>query len=284
MSQKGEVAKDVLLFIIMSLFWALNYSFLKIALNYEPPLVVLLFRIMFAAVFSIIFSFSSLKILKNVGFLKLFIMSLLNISLFMTLWFLGEETEPASISSILIYTYPIIAVLFSGLFLREKLSSMKIIGTLIGFIGLVIIFIYQIEVKFSLGLLFLVMGAVMWALGTVYYKKFLGNVDQGAINFIQFVYSLPVILLFAFFQGGFEPIKLNFILITLYMGSLGTAVAYFIYLSLLKKYNVSHISPYLFSVPTFSIFLSMLINNESIEINTIIGFLLISGGIFLSSR
>ncbi len=283
--EKGEqIVRDSGLFILMSLFWALNYSFLKIALIYEPPLVVLLFRIIFAAIFSVIFSYSSLKALKGIGFIKLLIMSLLNISLFMTLWFLGEETEPASISSILIYTYPIISVLFSSLFLNEKLTILKIIGTFIGFIGLVVIFIYQIQVEFSIGLFLLLSGAFMWAFGTVYYKKYLGTINQGAVNSIQFIYAIPVILIFAAFEGGFKTLNLNFILITLYMGSLGTAVAYFIYLSLLKRYNVSHISPYLFSVPAFSIFLSIIINNEIITLNTLAGFLLISIGIFLSSR
>ncbi|MGC8574531.1 MAG: DMT family transporter [Thermoplasmata archaeon] len=283
--EKGEqIVRDSGLFILMSLFWALNYSFLKIALIYEPPLVVLLFRIIFAAIFSVIFSYSSLKALKGIGFIKLLIMSLLNISLFMTLWFLGEETEPASISSILIYTYPIISVLFSSLFLNEKLTILKIIGTFIGFIGLVVIFIYQIQVEFSIGLFLLLSGAFMWAFGTVYYKKYLGTINQGAVNSIQFIYAIPVILIFAAFEGGFKTLNLNFILITLYMGSLGTAVAYFIYLSLLKRYNVSHISPYLFSVPAFSIFLSIIINKEIITFNTLAGFLLISIGIFLSSR
>jgi drug/metabolite transporter (DMT)-like permease len=283
--EKGEqIIRDSGLFILMSLFWALNYSFLKIALIYEPPLVVLLFRIIFAAMFSIIFSYSSLKALKGVGYIKLLIMSLLNISLFMTLWFLGEETEPASISSILIYTYPIISVLFSSLFLNEKLTYLKIIGTFIGFIGLVVIFIYQIEVEFSIGLFLLLSGAFMWAFGTVYYKKYLGKIDQGAVNSIQFIYAIPVILIFTVFEGGFKSLNLNFILLTLYMGSLGTAVAYFIYLSLLKRYNISHISPYLFSVPAFSIFLSLIINKEIITLNTVAGFSLISLGIFLSSR
>ncbi len=282
---KGErILKDSIMFILMSLFWALNYSFLKIAIEYEPPLVVLLFRIIFAAIFSFMFSYSSFGALKGIGFFKLLIMSLLNISLFMTLWFLGEETEPASISSILIYTYPIISVLFSALFLGEKLTPLKITGTFVGFIGLIVIFIYQIQVKFSIGLFLLLAGALMWSFGTVYYKKYLGNIDQRAVNSIQFMYAIPVILIFTIFDGGFKPLNLNFLLITLYMGSLGTAVAYFIYLSLLKKYNVSHISPYLFSVPAFSIFLSLLINKEIIALNTIIGFLLVSAGIFLSSR
>jgi drug/metabolite transporter (DMT)-like permease len=268
----------------MSLFWGLNYSFLKIALQFEPPLMVLLFRVTFAALISVAFSFRSLKKLRGIGFLRPFLMSLLNISMFMSLWFIGEEYEPASISSILIYTYPIMAVLLSGPFLGEKLGLMKITGTIVGFFGLVVIFIDQLAIRGSIGLLLLVSAALMWAIGTVFYKKYLAGVDQAGINALQFIYAVPVVLLFTAVQGGVRPLNLDFLLITLYMGSFGTAVAYYIYLRLLMKYKVSHVSPYLFSVPAFSIFLSLIINGEQIMVTTLAGFLLVSAGIYISSR
>jgi Integral membrane protein DUF6. len=53
----------------------------------------------------------------------------------MGLWFLGEKSEPASISSILVYTYPIISVLLSVIFLGEKLNLYQILGLFFGFSG-----------------------------------------------------------------------------------------------------------------------------------------------------
>jgi len=42
----------------------------------------------------------------------------------------------------------------------------------------------------------------------------------------------------------------------LYMGVPGTAVAYLIYFRLIRKYEVSKISGYFFTVPAFSVLLS----------------------------
>ena len=98
---------DVAGFLAMSSFWGLNYVMVKFALVYEPPLMFLLFRVLFAAIFSLFLIKGGLKfprdLMTNV---KLVILSALNITLFMGLWFIGESTESASISSILVYTYP----------------------------------------------------------------------------------------------------------------------------------------------------------------------------------
>ncbi len=281
---KGTRSLDVLLFLIMSSAWALNYSFLKFALVYEPPMVALLFRILFAALFSIPFSYSALKLLRSIGVAKLFLMSLFNISIFMSLWFIGERTESSSLSSILVYTYPIVSVFLSGLLLKESMSIGRIIGIIMGFSGIIVVFFNELTVNYNIGLFLLIGSAVSWSAGTIYYKKYLVNADLGAVNTYQFIFAIPVIMVAAFFYGGFKPLNINFILITIYMGAIGSSAAYFIYWSLIKKYRVSHVSPYLFAVPALSILFSVFLNNDHLNILNLAGFALIAAGIFASSR
>ncbi|MEM0128326.1 MAG: DMT family transporter [Thermoplasmatales archaeon] len=284
MNYKGSAKFDVILFFLMSVFWALNYPLLKIALLYESPMLTLLFRLLFGAIFSIPFAIGTLSLFRSIGVRNLFIMSLLNVSMFMGLWFIGERTEPASISSVIVYTYPIISVLLSAAFLRENLSFFKIMSITVGFVGIVLIFLDQLYVGYNIGLFLLMASAISWSVGTVFYKRYLHNADLGTVNLFQFVFALPIILVLAMIDGGFRPITLPFFLITLYMGSFGSSVAYFIYWSLVRKYRVSHISPYLFSVPALSIFFSILITGEKPSIPTIIGFIFVAVGIFLSTK
>ncbi len=284
MDYRGNKALDILLFFVMSTAWALNYSFLKFALVYEPPMVALLFRALFGAIFSIPFSYSTLKLMTKVGVGKLFVMSLLNVSVFMGLWFVGERTESSSISSILVYTYPIISVFLSWLFLSEKLSFLKVTGIVTGFGGVVVIFLDELSISYNVGLFLLVGSAVSWSIGTIYYKKYLRNADMGVVNTFQFVFAVPVVLVAAAFYGGFKPLTTDFILITIYMGAIGSSAAYFIYWSLIRKYKVSHVSPYLFSVPALSILFSTFLNNDKLTPLNLVGFGLIAVGIFISSR
>ncbi|MGC8644784.1 MAG: DMT family transporter [Thermoplasmata archaeon] len=284
MNFKSSSKIDILLFIVMSISWALNYPLLKIALFYEPPLATLFFRVLFGAIFSIPFSFNAMRLFRVVGVWKLLTMSLFNVTMFMAFWFIGERTESASISSIIIYTYPILSVLFSFAFLNETLSVYKVLSIAVGFLGIILIFLNQLYVGYNIGLFLLVASSLSWAIGTVFYKKYLHAADLGVVNSFQFFFALPVIFLISLAYGGFHPVTVPFILVTLYMGSIGSSLAYFIYWSLIRKYRVSHVSPYLFSVPAFSILFSFLITGERPGLVTLVGFLFVASGIFLSTR
>ncbi|WP_393971098.1 DMT family transporter [Oxyplasma meridianum] len=279
---------DGIAFMAMASFWAVNYPFVKIALGYEPPMMVLLFRVIFALVFSFAIFFRIMKIPKDFKtHLKIFLFSLLNITIFMGLWFTGEQSVSASLSSLIIYSYPILMLVFSFLIIGEKLDIYKIAGTALGFAGLITIFADQIYIKPGIGLFLLLIAAVCWSLSTIYFKKYLSiGTDVFAVNSLQFAYALPVIALWAFLDGTFSFSGLNavFILVTLFMGSLGTAVAYFIFLFLFRKYRVSSISGLFFTVPALSVLFSYLILGEVNTYFTYLGLVMISIGIYLTAR
>ncbi len=279
--------RDVVAFLAMASFWALNYPLVKFAIGYEPPLYILLFRVLFAMVFSLVFLARNFDVPKDLRtHISIAIVGLLNVAMFMGFWFTGEKTEPSSISSILVYTYPIFAMAFSTVFLGERPSRYKIIGIFAGFAGIVFIFADQLYIKPGIGLFFLIAAAVSWATGTVYFKRHLASHNVYAINALQFVYSLPVIIVWAYFSEPFRFATFNpqFIAITLYMGSLGSALAYYIYYHLFRKYDVSSISAFFFTVPALSIVFAFFILRETNSIYTYIGFALISLGIYMTSR
>lgn len=278
---------DGLVFLMMASFWALNYPFVKFALVYEPPLFLLLFRILFAAIFSFVFMLKNFKFPKSLATnFYIALSATFNIVIFMGLWFLGENYESAALSSILIYSYPMIVITFSAIFLKEKLTPFRVSGTLVGFIGMVLIFVNQLVIKPNIGLALLILSAAAWALGTIIFKKFLTGENVATVNTLQFVYSLPMVAVWAFSTSSLQLSGLTFpfIAISLYIGSLGTSVAYLIYLYLFRKYSVSSISALFFSVPALSIVFSFFLLGESNSIYTYVGFALISIGIYLSSK
>jgi LPXTG-motif cell wall-anchored protein len=279
---------DGIAFMAMASFWAVNYPFVKIALEYEPPMMVLLFRVIFALVFSFAIFFRNMKIPRDLKtHLMIFGFSLLNITIFMGLWFTGEQSVSASLSSLIIYSYPILMLVFSFLLIGEKLDRFKIAGTALGFAGLITIFADQIYLKPGIGIFLLLVAAVCWSLGTIYFKKYLSTgTDVFAVNTLQFAYALPVIALWTFLDGtlSFSGLNINFILVTLFMGSLGTAVAYFIFLFLFRKYSVSSISGLFFTVPALSVLFSYLILGEVNTYFTYLGLVMISLGIYLTAR
>lgn len=278
---------EVILFSMMASFWALNYVFLKIALVYESPLYVLSFRIGIAAVISAaVFGryFERPRSLKL--HLSIFVFSSLNIVLFMTLWFTGEYTVSAGLSSIIVYTYPLFTVLFSRIFLKESLTPRILAGLIVGFVGVVITFSGSFIAGDRTGMALLAISAISWALGTIYYKKYLSRENSWTVNILQYAYSFPVILLLAFISGPFSMpgvMNYHFFLTVMYMGSFGTTAAYFIYLYLFRHYKAASISSFFFAVPALSILFGFIIIGQLESPVTLIGFLIISVGIYLGS-
>ncbi|BAB60541.1 hypothetical protein [Thermoplasma volcanium GSS1] len=269
----------------MAFFWALNYVMVKFAYAYDLSSSILLMRVLYASIFSSLIFIRQIKLPKSpLEHLKVFILANLNITGFFSLWFFGETGVSAAVTSIVIYSYPILATAFSYLFLGDRFGAMKTLGLILGFAGLVIIFIRSINVENLVDLIMLLVAAISWAIGTVFYRKYLLGYDSAGLNTLQLLYALPVVLLISLFTGGINIglLQLKFNLIMIYMGSFGTAIAYFIYLYLYRKYKVSSISAYFFLVPAISVVLAAVLLKEPISALTIAGFAVMSAGIFLS--
>ena len=112
---------DIVLFVIMVSFWALNYPLVKFALNYVDSFTLLFYRILISLVGILIIFNRKLRFnIRRNEIIPLFILSMLNVFIFMELWFIAETTISSSLSAILIYTYPVISTLLSIIFLKES--------------------------------------------------------------------------------------------------------------------------------------------------------------------
>ncbi|MCL5793518.1 MAG: DMT family transporter [Candidatus Thermoplasmatota archaeon] len=281
-------SEATLLFLFMACSYALNYPILKIAFTMEPPLVVLFYRILFALVSSFPFLVFKLKEfpVRHGDNVVVLLVSMLNIVGFMGLWFIGESMVSASLSSILVYTYPLFNVLLSVIFIREKPGKGTIAGMIIGFIGVIMVASANVYLNGYLGVVLLIVSALSWAAGTAVFKKKTAHIDVRTINVLQYAYSLPVILVLTYVVGGspFSGLTPEFIGVGLYLGLVGTYVPYLIYLILFRNYSISKISPYFFIIPAISVVFSSILLGERISLLTASGFAVISFGVFLSNR
>ncbi len=283
-----EKEKDFLFFIFMSSFWAFNYPFVKMALAFEDASVLLLYRVIFAIIGMLLLFNRRIKLrlsLKSHG--KMFILSLLNVTIFMEFWFLGETSVSSSLSSIIIYTYPIISTFLSIILLKEKYTMEGIGGIALGFTGIIVIFSDSINVASVYGIFLELLAATSWALGTIFYKKYIREEDRITTNFYQFAYSLIPVIFISFISTS--PGKIlnpgtEFLMLSLVIGIPGTAIAYYFFLKLNRDYNVSTISSFLFIVPALSVIFSYFILHNVLTYIQTSGFLLVSIGILLSAR
>ena len=283
-----SLKRDGVLFSIMVSFWALNYPLVKFALQYVDPFTLLFYRILFSLVgILIIFNRKQLLKLKPEYIKPMFILSMLSVFIFMDLWFIAESSISSSLSSILIYTYPVISIVLSIVFLKESYNRYVVLGVTIGFSGIILIFYNALFSSLGIGVVLALLGAICWATGTVYYKKYLAAAPRETTNFFQFLFALIPSFAVAVYvtptTSIFHPVP-TFLLIAIIMGIPGTAVAYYAFLHLNREYRVSTISSFLFLVPALSVVFGIVLLGEVPNIYEISGLILVSIGIIFSAR
>jgi drug/metabolite transporter (DMT)-like permease len=279
---------DVVLFITMVSFWALNYPLVKFAFDYVGPFTLLFYRILFAIIGMLIIFRKKIQIrIGRDEFVPLLILSLLNVVIFMELWFIAEQTISSSLSAIIIYTYPVTSTLLSIVFLKERYNAFMIFGIILGFSGIIFIFFNSLFTSLGSGIIFALIGSLSWASGTIYYKKYLTGKRRETINFYQFALALLPSLLIAEISKPtlviFEP-SFMFLIIVAIIGIPGTAVAYYAFLHLNREYKVSTISSFLFLVPAISVVFSLILLDEVPTRTEFIGLILVCVGIIFSAK
>ena len=277
--------KEAIAFAWLVTFWALNYPLVKIALAYADPFFLTFLRLLLTVAFLALVTPKSFAPINDLrANLYLFLFSFLGIFSSWTLWYFGESYISPSLSVILMYTYPVIAVILSAVMLKERVTKNKVIGTIVGFLGIFIIFFRESSANNAFAMMLVVASAFSWALSIMVYKKYLSAYDYKRVNAYQMLYSLPLSLsLFPLFRlsSGLNP---YFWEIMLMIAVPGTAFTFLAYVYLYSKHEVSVITPYLFLVPAISVIFSYLIFGETVTYVELFGYIFLAIGIYMSSR
>lgn len=160
----------------VSLFWGFSWPIMKIALREIPPWT---FRTLCLFIGGI-----GLLVLAKISHLNLTVskkeiypllcISLLNITGWHLFSALGLIRMNAARAVIIAFTMPVWASILGNLFLKERLTSFRLIGLCLGSGGLLILMGHDIQLlgKAPLGALFMLGAAISWAGGTVFIKYY----------------------------------------------------------------------------------------------------------------
>ncbi|MEM2740090.1 MAG: DMT family transporter [Candidatus Bathyarchaeia archaeon] len=280
---KDRGYRDLALFISMTLTWSLNWPVMKLGLRYAYPLRFKADRLALAS--PVILAYYLIRGRRRYSALKPTIGSLIVYSFIVSLQFassgLGLKYQGGGLSSVLTYTQPMMVFILAILFLNEKLLLSRLIGTSIGFLGVAILLGGDNTVEVSSASLLLLLGASLWAVSTIYYKLRLRLIDPLIANLIQA--SISSIILYAV-SLPIEPqpvIVVEYLAILLYSGPIAVGVGATIWLILLGRMDASVLSSSSLIVPLTAVASSHLILGEEVSLKTIIGSMLILGGVYL---
>ncbi len=277
------------LLILLSVIWGGSFFFTKIAVAVIPPLTIVFLRLALGAmVLNIILKSLKLSLPRDPKIWTAFlVMGLMNNMLPFTLLVWGQTHIASGLASILNATVHLFSIVIAHFFVRdEKASRLRILGVMLGFIGIV----SMIGPDALKGLggdvlaqLACLTAAFSYACAGFYGKRFK---DMGLKPMVTATGQVTVsafIMLFISLLAD-QPWTLpvpstNTILSILGLGILSTSFAYTLYFKLLASAGASNLMLVTFLIPVTAILLGVLVLGEILHTSEIIGMLLIALGL-----
>ncbi|MGG7213864.1 DMT family transporter [Clostridium nigeriense] len=173
---------------------------------------------------------------------------------------------------------------------NDKLYFNKIIGCIVGFLGVIIVNLggeaSVLEGSFSFrGEGFIMIAAFMLSVSSLYSKKISQNKDAYTVTGYQLAIGGLILTIIGYILGGsLTNFTFKSTSLLIYMALL-SAVAFALWSQLLKYNKVGIISVFNFLIPVFGTVLSAIILKENIfNIKILIALLLVCAGIYLVYR
>ncbi len=281
---------SILAFVFLILFWSSAFGAIKVSLEYAPPI---LFAGMRTLLCGLVVALAALvwggRANLRRDWLIYLILAVLNVVLFMGLQTFTILYMPSGSAAVVIYLQPILVGLASYLVLNEQLSVPKVVGLVLGFSGVVVVSTGSLSgssLGTPLGVAYGVGSALSWTLGTVYFKWYgerLSTLWAVAVPFSAggvVLTGLGLVL---------EPLSSiswtgTYFASFLYTALVGTALAWMLWLGLVKAGEASRVSAYVFFVPLASVLLGATFLGETLSPWLLAGAALVICGIYLVNR
>ncbi len=259
--------------IIASLIWGSAGIFVKL-INL-PATTMSFFRVTVPTlVLLIYFIYRGKNLFSTANKMAIFLSLITSARIF--LWLFGFMHTSIGNGIIILYTWPIFTVVFSALLLKERITKQKLLLLLVAFVGIIIVFAdkeFSFTNKDFIGMSAMLVSAMLSAFSTILFKKQLIRYSKLEMIFYQNFLGVFIFLPFIFINTPLPTISQIFIS-SVYSVIIGIC-AFLLWFSALKKIKASTAALLSYVEVIGAIILGVLILNESITWNMLIGGVII---------
>ena len=270
------------------LIWGTTWAAIRIGLRGIPPLtgVALRFAIASTALFSLTPVFGvKLGRAPNERWLWC-VNGLLTFALPYGILYWAEQWVPSGLAAVLFATFPLLtAVIAHFLLPGERLTARGIVGILIGFAGVAVIFSEDFHTlggsKVATAAAILLISPVSAAFGGVAVKRWGAGVHPISTSAVPMGLTAVLMGILAFFLESGRPVTFNTpsILALLYLALCGSALPFTLYFWLLKHQTATSMSLINYVTPVIAVSVGTLFLNELFTVRIVIGAVLVILGV-----
>lgn len=269
---------DMVMALTVPLVWGMGFVFAKGATAAFPPILLMALRFSLTALVLVWFAPR-----PTGNFVRLFLIAIVAAAIQYSLTFTGLLGLEAGIAALIVQLEVPFLVLLGAVFLKETPGMRKWFGIGIAFGGVALI---SAQEEFSGNLLSVAMviaGAFTWALGQVMIRG-LKEIEGLQVTAWIAVFAAPQLFVMSavFESGQIDALRKADAVVwgaVIYLGLVMTAFGYFLWNTLIRKFDVGRVAPFLLLLPVFSVIGGMVFLGEQPALNKLLGGMVILFGV-----
>jgi drug/metabolite transporter (DMT)-like permease len=288
MSKDHLDTSAVVIIIVLTILWGFNYTAIKYSNEGISPVFVSFLRSIVASICGLVYCLLKKQRLfhKDVTLFHGFIVGLL-FGLEFACIYIGLLYTDAARSVVFVYLSPFVVAVGAHFFLRgDRLTFLKVLGLILAFLGIIIVFQGRPKVAkptMLIGDVLQIAAAFLWGATTLYIKKFMAERIHPINTFLyQLIFSIPILFAVSLIV---EPHWVSNITLTVglsffYQSVIVAFASYFAWFKLIHEYSVSRLSAFTFFTPIFGVLFGILFVHEEFTYSLMVGLPLVCIGIF----
>lgn len=274
-------------YLLLCIIWGTTWVAIKASLESLTPFMSAGTRFLLASV--VIYTIMKLNRIKlqtdNLSVKLYLLMGFFSFIIPFGLVYWAQQFVPSGLSAVLFAVYPFFVAIFSYFRIpEEKIGIVKIIGIILGFSGIVIIFSDSFGAVISdyiIGMLAIVLSGAMQANIAVTLKKSGEHLNSLSMNLIPMLLAGFIMMLvsLATEKTSQNIFDLNAVISVSYLAIFGSVITFTSFYWLLKRVNVVILSLIAFITPIVALIAGWLIYMEQLTTRHFIGSVTVLAGL-----
>ena len=281
---------DIFLLVLLGLIWGSSFFNIKIATYSYEPITLALVRVIFASVPLILLC--KLKNIKIEAFSNEWknyaLIGLCNIAIPFILIAIGTSQINSYLAAMLMSTTPLSGTILAHFFTKnEKINLFKVIGILVGFSGIVFLFLDRIIINENnyLFALITILGSTFYSIGGILTIRIKNKGNENVttsttIWSLIFLFPMAVILE----KPWLATPSVESTLSLLYLGIVATGMAWLIRFRILSVNGLVFQTQVAYLIPIFGVIFGYFLMDEVITWRVLISLSIIMLGIYIVKK
>ncbi len=277
------------LYVSLVLIWGSAFTMVSVGVDYIKPIWLVAYRLIIGAMLVTAYAYykgQRLPKLSDVRWRWYCLLGLTGSALPFFFLSIGQMSVDSGLTAIIVGSMPLMTIILAHFFAQEYLNARKLIGFVIGFIGIVILFLPE-DFSFSLvgdwrAQLLILFSAFLYAVTTII-AKHVPKTPSSTGAAMMLICAAIISTLYGIYDGvprQIPPAIGLWMMIGLSIGS--TAIATILYLYVIEQKGPSMMAKINYFVPVTSVIFGCFLLGEDFSWRMVLSFIIIAVGVMIA--